>query len=309
MEYFAKSDIGNRREQNEDFYWCGNDLFIVADGMGGHKAGEVASRTAVESFVNFFLSEINKYKISKTNKKHKNENKNGPKNGVKDLPDNDSSNDTGNDSKELYFTAAEPSLKSLKNSLNHSLSFVSDNSSSLAISNDKIKEILNKSIRHSNKEVYDLAVKRSEYFGMGTTFTGCFINSGEASIVHVGDSRLYIKHQDKLALVTSDHTVVGEMYRNGLITYEEMFRHPLRNYLNNVLGLSSEVSSDLIDYSLIDGDILILCSDGLNSMLKDNEIAAIINKFKEPQKITEQLISSANKKGGLDNTTVITILI
>ncbi|MBM3709345.1 MAG: serine/threonine-protein phosphatase [Actinobacteria bacterium] len=301
MKYFAKSDIGNHREQNEDFYWCGNDLFIVADGMGGHTAGEIASRVAVESFVKFFLHEINKYKIYKKNIKHKNENKNE----VKDLPDNNS----GNDSKELDLTASELSLKSSINSLNSPFNSVSEYSESFKIVYDTIKEILEKSIRHSNKVVYTLAAKRSEYSGMGTTLTGCFINSGVAGIVHVGDSRLYIKHQDKLELVTSDHTVVGEMYRNGLITYEEMFRHPLRNYLNNVLGLSTEVASDLIDYSLIDGDILVLCTDGLNSMLKDNEIAAIINKFKEPQKITEQLISSANKKGGLDNTTVITILI
>jgi protein phosphatase len=264
MEYFAKSDIGNNREQNEDFYWCGNNLFIVADGMGGHTAGEVASRLAVESFVKIFLEKIQKHKA-----------------GIKNLD--------------------EDTFKNLKPSFESSDKFKIDTTT--------VKETLEASIGHANKEIYNLSIKRQEYAGMGTTFTGCFINSGVANVVHVGDSRLYIKRLSKLELITSDHTVVGEMYRNGLITYEEMFRHPLRNYLNNVLGLSLDVTADFNTYELAIGDILVLCSDGLNSMLKDNEIATMLNRFKEPKKITEQLIASANKKGGFDNTTVITIVV
>ena len=306
MEYFAKSDIGNYRKQNEDFYWCGNGLFIVADGMGSHTAGEVASKLAVESFVKFFLPEINKFKTYKKNKKHKIKHKNEIKESNKDK------------SRQLNHAAAESAYNAesnflskynLEHGLKPELKTQIENFENIKIDSETIKEILTSSIRYSNKEVYNLSIKKHQYSGMGTTFTGCFINSGVANIVHVGDSRVYINHQKKLKLVTSDHTVVGEMYRNGLITYEEMFRHPLRNYLNNVLGLSAEVAADFITCSITDDDILVLCTDGLNSMLKDNEIEAIINKFKEPQKITEKLILSANKKGGFDNTTIITVLI
>ncbi len=241
MEYFAQSDIGKYREQNEDFYWSENNLFIVADGMGGHNAGEIASKVAVESFTNFFF-----LKISKNSK----------------------------------------------------------------LDETIIKEVLNESLKHANKIVYDLSIKKQEYAGMGTTLTACFINDNKANIIHVGDSRLYIKHLKNFKLLTADHTIVGEMYRDGLITYDEMFNHPLRNYLNNVVGMDLTINADYITYpNLIEGDVLILCSDGLNSMLKDKEIEAVINKYKKPQKITENLIQKANRKGGFDNITVITILI
>ena len=237
MEYSANTDIGNYREKNEDFYYCDKNLFIVADGMGGHAAGEVASMTAVKSFVEYFFENLK---------------------------------------------------KSDKN---------------------QIREIFRSSLEFANNEVYGLAKEKSDYSGMGTTFTACFIFSGKGYVIHVGDSRLYLRDKNEFRLLTEDQTVVGEMYRNGLITYDEMFNHPLRNYLNNVLGLSPELDSDLFDFNISMDNIIILCSDGLNSMLKDDQIKKIIDHHRIPEDITNNLIKSANKKGGFDNITVITIKI
>jgi protein phosphatase len=237
MECFANTDIGNYREKNEDFYYCENNLFIVADGMGGHAAGEVASKLAVESFVKKFFSNPGTLK------------------------------------------------------------------------KNQIKKKLNNSIDFANKEVYKLASEKKEYNGMGTTFTACFLNSKELHVVHVGDSRLYLKNSKDLNLLTQDQTVVGEMYRNGLITYEEMFNHPLRNYLNNVLGLDPSLASDYFNYKVEPRDIVILCSDGLNSILKDIQIKEIIDQNNTPEDITSSLIRRAKDKGGFDNITVITIKI
>jgi protein phosphatase len=237
MEYSANTDIGNYREKNEDFYYCDKNLFIVADGMGGHAAGEVASTTAVNSFVEYFFSNLKK-------------------------PDK-----------------------------------------------NQTKEILKSSLEYANSEVYRLATEKNDYNGMGTTFTACFITKKMGFVIHVGDSRLYLRDKKEFKLLTEDQTVVGEMYRNGLITYDEMFNHPLRNYLNNVLGLSSDLDSDFFEFNLSRDNIIMLCSDGLNSMLKDDHIKKIIDGYTVPEDITDNLIKSALKKGGFDNITVITIKI
>jgi PPM family protein phosphatase len=251
MEYYAATDIGNYRDINEDYYFCGNDLFVVADGMGGQNAGEVASRNAVENFVDYFQ-------------------KNSGKLTVKSKPNQENS---------------------------------------LIQENEEIKQILNAGIFFANGKVYDLSLKKPEYSGMGTTFTACYIIGLIAYIIHVGDSRIYIKTGKELNLLTSDHTVVGEMYRNGLLKYEETFNHPQRNYLTNVLGVSSKIIPDLFTVNLKTGDTLIMCTDGLNSMLHDDLIFKIVNKNNGTKQIAEKLIQSAKSKGGLDNITVILISI
>ncbi|MBN1298173.1 MAG: Stp1/IreP family PP2C-type Ser/Thr phosphatase [Actinobacteria bacterium] len=243
MEYYANSDTGNYRKQNEDYYYISEKLFIVADGMGGHNAGEIASKTAVEEFVRYFNSN------------------------------------------------SGPEIES---------------------GDDKpIEKLLKASISHANNKVLDLAFSNPAYNGMGTTFTGCYI-TGEAKnavlhIIHAGDSRVYLKSKSSFSLLTEDHTLVGKMYRDGLITYEEAFSHPLRNYLENVLGLEEGFTSDYIETGISINDIVLICSDGLNSMLKDAEINQIIVKYKKPGKITDELILKAKENGGLDNITAIII--
>ncbi|MCL4417908.1 MAG: Stp1/IreP family PP2C-type Ser/Thr phosphatase [Actinobacteria bacterium] len=236
MEYFAATDIGNYRDKNEDFYFCNDNLFIVADGMGGHKAGEIASRTAVENFVKHFQS----------------------------VPKNNTQN---------------------------------------------IREAMIKSINFSNNEIIKLSKEKENYYGMGTTFTGCYIEDNKAHIIHVGDSRLYLKNSRQLKLLTSDHTIVGELFRKGLITYEDAFNHPQKNYLTNALGSENELIPDYISLDLEKKDIILLCSDGLNSMLRDTFIFKIIKQFKNPEEITKKLIYWAKNRGGLDNITVISIKI
>jgi PPM family protein phosphatase len=234
MEYFAATDIGNNRDQNEDYYFCNDNLFIVADGMGGHKAGEIASRTAVENFVEYFQ---------------------------KNLKDN----------------------------------------------SQNISEFMIESINFANTKVVTLSREKEDYSGMGTTFTGCYIVDKKAHVIHVGDSRLYVKNNKEFKLLTSDHTIVGELFRKGLLTYKETFKHPQKNYLTNVLGLEDSLFPDYFSFDLEENEIMLLCSDGLNSMLNDTFILKIINQFKNPEKITEKLIYWAKNKGGLDNITVISI--
>ncbi len=234
MEYFAKTDIGNYREKNEDYFYADSNLFIVADGMGGHRAGEIASKTAVETFVKNFY-------------------------------------------------------KSLKP--------------------ENIKQALSFSINSANKEVYKKSIAKLEYGGMGTTFTCCYIHNNTAYIIHVGDTRLYIKSEDNFKLLTSDHTIVGELYRSGKISYEETFNHPKKNFLTNVLGIAESMEPDFLTAKLKPGSTMLLCSDGLNSMLRDSYVLKIINKFSSSEDIAQNLVNSAKRKGGLDNITVIVVKI
>lgn len=236
MEYFAATDIGNYRDKNEDYYFCNDNLFIVADGMGGHKAGEVASKTAVETFAKHF----------KGSRK-------------KDFQD--------------------------------------------------IHESMTESIKFANDKIIKLAQSKNDYSGMGTTFTGCYIKENKAYVIHVGDSRLYHKDSRDFKLLTSDHTIVGELYRKGFLTYKQTFNHPQKNFLTNVLGIGDELIPDFFSFNLEENDFILLCSDGLNSMLIDTFILKIINQFHEPKEITEKLIYWAKNKGGPDNITIISIKI
>lgn len=250
MEYFADTDIGKYREKNEDYLYAENNLFIVADGMGGHMAGEVASRIAVEAFIENFSS----------------------------------------------------SLKGISKKI--SANKITDNPGS-----SQVKELLLKSIKSANREVYSKATLQPGYYGMGTTFTGCYIQQDKVYTIHVGDSRLYIKRGSEFNLLTSDHTIVGELFRRGEISYEQTFNHPQRNYLTNVLGVAKDIDPDFNSFKVLPEDILLLCSDGLNSMLKDEDIANIIDKYKDAKDIAKNLIKGAIKKSGLDNITVIVVKI
>ncbi len=242
MEFYAGTDIGKYREKNEDSLYAEKSLFIVADGMGGHRAGEVASRVAVESFTESF------YRILKD--------------------------------KKAYHLTPESN-----------------------------KMLLIESIKNANRSVFSQSEEKPEFYRMGTTLTACYIQKYMAYIVHIGDSRLYIKRSGILKPLTSDHTIVGELYRRGELSYEDTFNHPQKNYLTNVLGIAESINPDFLSYKIQPEDILILCSDGLNSMLKDREIAEIIDKSKSPRDITKNLIKGALIKGGLDNITVIAIKI
>ncbi len=257
MEYFADTDIGKYREKNEDYFYAGDNLFVVADGMGGHRAGEVASKLAVETFVKEFKSKLPN--IQKETPPRKN---------TEPLPEKD----------------------------NNLIQY-------------KIKELLIGSIKNSNKEVFKKALSLPEYYGMGTTLTACYINENEFYTIHIGDSRLYIKRRNELKLLTSDHTVTGELLRKGEISYEDAFDHPQRNYLTNVIGVARDIKPDFYSYKILPEDIIIICSDGLNSMLRDEEILSTVNNFNKAREIVKSLIKEAIKKGGMDNITIITIKI
>ncbi len=241
MEIGACSHVGKVREINEDAYSIpenGLKLFMVADGMGGHNAGEVASNKAIHVVRNFMKKYIEK-----------------------DLE------------KEEEF----------------------------------ICEILNSAILKANQDIFLESLSNEKLQGMGTTITVAFILS-KLYIAHVGDSRAYSIHDHNISQITQDHSLVGELLRNGTITENEAKVHPQRHIITRALGTEKDVNVDIYTLDFQQNDIAVLCTDGLSNFVEPEEIKNVLLSCNSHiQKGCEHLVDLANERGGYDNITVIAI--
>lgn len=241
LVYCSITDKGLVREVNEDSYAILPEylLFILADGMGGHDAGPLASSLTIDS-AKKFMACLN-------------------------ISDEDT----------------------LPNGLTHET---------------LRKEPLVGIAEYANTRVYNEAAGRV----MGSTLLALhFVNDG-AKIIHVGDSRAYLWRDQKLKQLTEDHSFVYELMNAGEITREEMHTHPRRNIITRAIGTNTQVEPSLQHVEIMPGDLLLLCSDGLTSMVRDEEIKQVI-KFKNVSSIANRLIKLAYDAGAKDNITIIVI--
>ena len=240
MRILAKTDIGKAREMNQDCYYVSdiNDdirLFILADGMGGYKGGEIASSLAVSSVKNYILNNYNKILKEK----------------------------------------------------------------------DSIKSLIKESIEYANKNICEKSKLDPEIQDMGTTLDVCIIYNNRVFIGHIGDSRVYRIRKNFIRKLTNDHSYVESLVKDGTISKEEAYNHPKKNMLTKALGCNSIVEPDIMYKGFLKDDILLMCSDGLTNMLKDDEIYKIL--LENPERPVEALINEANRMGGLDNITAVII--
>jgi protein phosphatase len=226
----ARSDIGRARVRNEDSYLVKEPLFAVADGLGGHKGGDVASSLA-----------LNTIEASAT---------------------------TGQ-----------------QEDLDH----------------------LVEQIRQANHRVLERGETDKDLRGMGTTLTALLTGDGKAHVVHVGDSRAYRLRDGALQQLTEDHTLVQRMVREGKLTEDEAARHPQRSVITRALGVEEEIPVDQLTLDVQEGDRVLLCTDGLTSMVGRDRIQEILASEHEPQGACDRLIDAANRAGGEDNITVIVV--
>ncbi|MBR5127481.1 MAG: Stp1/IreP family PP2C-type Ser/Thr phosphatase [Roseburia sp.] len=238
MKTFSMTDVGMRRDMNQDYMFASDtavgklpNLFIVADGMGGHKAGEYASRAAVET-----------------------------------IADSISQSDSG-----------------------------------LAVAT------IRKAIGEANKAILKEAIIDIEKEGMGTTIVAATLKDDKLLVANVGDSRLYIINQNEIRQVTVDHSYVEEMIRSGRIARSEARNHPDRNKITRAVGVFPKVDVDFFETKVVPGDTILLCTDGLSSMVEDDEIKRIVLGQRDIVEKTQTLIETANKNGGTDNITVMLI--
>ena len=238
------SDVGRARSHNEDCFGIDPELqmFVVADGMGGHNHGEVASRIAVKAIQEF----------------------------VEETADHDTT----------WPFVYDARLQRHSNRLK----------TAIRIAHDKVL----RAIRNDGSLI-----------GMGTTVVGFLLKGSTAAVAHVGDSRAYRLRGEDLDLLTQDHTWVNEQVVAGYLSAEQARAHPLKNVVTRALGGESEVLVDVKEIDVEPGDVFILCSDGLTTMLSDPEIERRLREGGSLEEACRSLVHDANAKGGLDNITVV----
>ena len=241
MRAFAKTDIGKLRDMNQDSFYISSpedkiQLFIVADGMGGYKGGEIASKLAIETSRKYIINNF-------------------------DLIEHD---------------------------------------------RESILNLIKSAIEYANLVVFEKAKEDPELANMGTTIDVCLILQNKVYIGHVGDSRVYRKRKDFFRKLTIDHSYVQKLVSDGTITKEEAYNHPKKNMLIKAIGCSTFVEPDVIVKGFLKDDVLLMCSDGLTNMVKDEEIARVIGE--DPVNACNKLINMANDNGGIDNITAVIIL-
>ncbi|MDA2927302.1 Stp1/IreP family PP2C-type Ser/Thr phosphatase [Acidobacteria bacterium AH-259-G07] len=172
-------------------------------------------------------------------------------------------------------------------------------------------EALKHGIQEANKRILQDQVKNPRHRGMGTTVTSLYLvpdNAAMVWIAHVGDSRIYLQQENQLSQITEDHSPVFRLYKQGLLTKEQMQRHPQKNLLDRSLGILPWVKIDVFSASLSSGDRFLICSDGLTDSLSDEDIRSILTSCSLDEAVDE-LIGSANDKGGSDNITLVLVKI
>jgi PPM family protein phosphatase len=231
----ARTDQGKVRPSNEDSYIANIDskIFAVADGMGGHAAGEIASRMTAE-------------KVQEVLSQGK------PDSGMESL--------------------------------------------------------LLRAVYDANATVHEAQKAQPAYRGMGSTLTLLTFSKNTYYIAQVGDSRAYLFRKNVLEQLTQDHSLIWPLYKNGIITKDELARNPRKNLITRSIGTQLQVEADLEHGPAFKGDLFLLCSDGLTDVLTDNDISRILSADREnPQDLSDRLIEAANSGGGPDNITAVIV--
>jgi protein phosphatase len=247
IEAFGQTDVGRRRKLNEDNILVEPklNLYAVCDGMGGHNAGEVASKMAIDAVEAFIR------------KSH------------------------GDESDITWPFGLEAQLSFEANRLKTALKL-------------------------ANKRVYKAADNREDYTGMGTTAVAALVNKSVLTVGSAGDSRCYYFRNGALKQLTRDDSWVSAAWAEGILSSDEIDKHPLRNVITKAVGAKDTIEIETVEHTLAKGDVVLLCSDGLHSMISDEAILAAVTPFPESlEKAAGQLIAAANEAGGKDNVSVV----
>ncbi len=167
------------------------------------------------------------------------------------------------------------------------------------------EELLKRTAKAANRQIFDLAQTDTDRSGMGTTLTAALVKGDEISFGHVGDSRAYVFRDGKLRQITNDHSLVEELRRQGKLTREQAAEHPQRSVITRALGPEPNVEVDTLTVRARAGDVFLLCSDGLTTMLSDQDLLAILSREGDLERTGRRLIRAANDRGGRDNITVV----
>ncbi len=246
LEAYGQTDVGRKRKLNEDNFLVNSEigLYSVCDGMGGHNAGEVASKMAVETIAAF---------IEKSHRE-----------------------------KEITWPYG----------LDVNLSFDGNR--------------LKTAIKLANRKVFKAADNREDYTGMGTTAVAALASEGVLTIGSAGDSRCYLLREGVLTQLTRDDSWVSAAWAEGILSASEIDKHPLRNVITKAVGAKDSLDLDIVEHRFQNGDVALVCSDGLHSMMGDADILKQLTPMPDSlQEAAQKLIAAANEAGGKDNVSVV----
>ena len=236
---YSVTDIGRKRKMNQDYVFATDspiggldNLYIVADGMGGHNAGEYASAFSVEE--------------------------------LKDLV--------------------------------------------VELGQAEIEIILHRALQEVNRRLRTVAASDSRYYGMGTTIVIATVRGGILYVANVGDSRLYLK-KNRLRQITVDHSLVEEMVLAGTLDQKKARMHPDKNVITRAIGAEDTLEIDFFREKVTEGNIVLMCSDGLTNMVEDSEIEEILGSSRSLEDAGGKLLEKANENGGSDNISVLLVKI
>jgi serine/threonine protein phosphatase PrpC len=180
---------------------------------------------------------------------------------------------------------------------------VSANASAL-----NMEELLQQAINTANTSVYETQKLRPECRGMGSTLTVLTFLDGRYYVAQVGDSRAYLYRNRSLNQLTRDHSLVWPLFESGILTKDDISRHPQKNLITRSIGTQPQVEADLQTGPALEGDIYLLCSDGLTDVLSDRDILSVLsNEYRNPQELSNLLVDAANSGGGPDNVTAVVV--
>ncbi len=170
-----------------------------------------------------------------------------------------------------------------------------------------LENLLRLAVENANTCVYETQRIKPEYRGMGSTLTTLTFTEDRYYIAQVGDSRAYLLRGGTLHQLTRDHSLVWPLFESGILTKDDISRHPQKNLITRSIGTHSEVEADLFSGVALEGDIYLLCSDGLTDVLLDNDILNVLKGSSNPLELSDLLVNAANSGGGPDNVTVVVI--
>lgn len=243
LEIAGFTDTGLTRDHNEDYigFDKGSGIAVLADGMGGHQAGEIASRMAVEEVLDQLKTLINMQ--------------------------------TGR-----------------------------------SVTGSQMLEFVSNTISSSNRKIFEASEANSIHSGMGTTVVAAVIKDSRLYAGHVGDSRLYLLRNRKLKRITKDHSLVQDLIDKGFYTENEARNASINHVVTRALGTSAEVEVDILQQSAMQGDVFLLCSDGLSDMISDAMMQQVLARPNASLDVkARRLVGLANHFGGKDNISLILI--
>lgn len=166
---------------------------------------------------------------------------------------------------------------------------------------------ITETMNEANELVFEKSQEDIAHIGMGTTMIMAAVSDGNLCVGHIGDSRVYLLRGEEIERITTDHSLIEELVSSGAITREEAENHPSKNIITRALGCGPEISADIYNKKTKPGDIVLLCTDGLTNMVRENEIASILQGSENPEESCRMLIQKANEYGGEDNVTAIAV--